>query len=170
MTRTIFKTDKKENFKSKSFRMTMNVFPAFRRTGGKVTFISEDWKEIHVTLGLSWKTKNYVGTVFGGSIYGALDPVYMLQLMKILGKSYVVWDKAAAIKFIKPIKSKVFARFLITDEILNEIISKVKSDKKLSIDLTVNFQDENGLIYAEVTKTIYIADKDYYKAKNTKQG
>src|ERR1039457_2420090 len=143
MTRTIFKTDKKENFNSKSFRMMMNVFPAFRRTGGRVSFISNDWKEIHVSLGLNWKTRNYVGTIFGGSIFGSLDPVYMLQLIKILGDDYVVWDKAATIKFIKPIKKNVFARFLLSDEILNEIISKIKYENKYSVDLTVSFQDEN---------------------------
>lgn len=165
----IFKTDRKENIKSKAFRITMNVFPAYRRTGGRVVFISEDWKEMHIKLGLNWKTKNYVGSVFGGSIYGALDPIYMLQLIKILGENYVVWDKAASIKFIKPIKKNVFAKFLLTDETLNEIIAKVKSGNKYSIDLTVKFQDENEIIYAEVTKTIYIADKSYYKTKNIKK-
>lgn len=169
MARTIFKTDKKENFKTKVFRSRINFFPAFRRTSGRVCFISEDWKEVHVTLGLNWKTKNYVGAVFGGSIYGALDPVYMLQLMKILGDTYIIWDKAAAIKFIKPIKKNVFAKFLITDEILNKIISGVKSDNRLSIDMAVNFQDEKEVVYAEVTKTIYIADKNYYKARKLKQ-
>lgn len=169
MARQLFKTHRKENLRSRAFRTAVNLFPAYRRTSGRVCFISEDWKEVHVSLGLNWKTKNYVGTVFGGSIYGALDPIFMLQLMKILGKDYVVWDKAAAIKFIRPIKSKVFARFLLAEEILDEIVSKVKSHKKLSIDLEVNFQDKNEIIYAEVTKTIYIADKNYYKTKRAKQ-
>jgi len=169
MVKTIFKTDRRENSKTRKFRLGMNVFPAFRRTGGRVCFISDDWKEMHIRLGLNWKTKNYVGTVFGGSIYGALDPVYMLQLMKILGNDYVIWDKAASIKFIKPIRKNVFAKFLITEEVLNEIISKVRSENKLSVDLSVTFQDEEGLIYAEVVKTIYIADKKYYKSKRSKQ-
>ena len=168
MRRTIFKTDKKETFKSKVTRIVFNFFPAYRRTGARVYFLSDDWKDIHITLGLSWKTKNYVGSVFGGCIYGALDPMYMVQLIKILGKDYVVWDKSATIKFIKPIKKKVYARFLITNEILEDIIARVKSDNKYSIDMTTNFQDENGVIYAEVTKTLYIADKEYYKTRNEK--
>ena len=169
MTKTIYKTEKKEDIKSKTFRVWFNFFPAYRRTGGKVVFISADYKEIHVQLGLNRKTKNYVGSVFGGSIYGALDPVYMLQLIKILGENYVVWDKAALIKFIKPIKKNVFAKFLITDEILDEIITKVKSAQKYCIDLTTTFQDVDGIIYAEVIKTLYIADKEYYKTKKAKQ-
>ncbi len=161
----IFETIKKENFKSKLKRIGFNFFPAYRRTGGRICFLSSDWREIHVILGLSWKTKNYVGSVFGGSIYGALDPVFMLQLINILGGSYVVWDKSATIKFLKPIKKKVCARFLITNEILEEIIMKVKLDQKYSIDLITTFQDENGIIYAEVIKTLYIAEKEYYKKR-----
>ncbi len=169
MKRAVFKTDKKENFKSKLKRLAFNCFPAYRRTGARIYFLSDDWRDIHITLGLSWKTKNYVGTVFGGSIYGALDPMYMIQLINILGSEYVVWDKSAVIKFLKPIKKNVFARFIITDDILADIISKIKAEKKYSIDLTTNFQDENGIIYAEVIKTIYIADKEYYKnRKNLK--
>ena len=168
MRRTPFKTDRKENLKSKLVRIGFNFFPAYRRTGGRICFISSDWKEAHVKLGLSWKTKNYVGTVFGGSIYGSLDPIYMIQLLNILGTNYVVWDKSAIVKFIKPIKKNVYALFLITDEALEEIISKVKSEQKYSIDLTVRFQDADGIIYAEAIKTLYIADKAYYNARKAK--
>lgn len=163
--RSPFKTDRKENFKSILSRIIFNFFPAYRRTGGRIYFLSSDWQDVHIKLRLNWKTKNYVGSVFGGSIYGALDPIYMIQLINILGKDYVVWDKAASIKFLKPIRKKVFARFFISDELLSEIKSKVESDKKFSIDLATDFQDEKGIKYAEVIKTLYIADKEYYKRK-----
>jgi len=169
MRKTIFVTDKKESFNSKLMRIGFNCFPAYRRTGARVCFLSDDWRDIHITLGLNWKTKNYVGTVFGGSIYGALDPMFMVQLINILGKKYVVWDKSATIKFLKPVKKRVFARFLITDEILEDIIAKVKSSNKYSLELVTNFQDEKGIIYAEVIKTIYIADKEYYDNRKEKK-
>lgn len=162
-----FKTNRKENFRSALTRIGFNFFPAYRGTGARISFLSADWRDVCVTINLNWRTRNYVGTVFGGSIYAAADPIYMIQLINILGKEYVVWDKAASVKFLKPIKKRVYMRFLITDEILTEIISKVKTEKKYTIDLTTNFQDENGVIYSEVTKTIYIADKEYYKARKS---
>lgn len=166
MSSTIFNTTKKENINSRFKKLGLNFFPAYRRTGGRICFLSADWKEVHIKLGLNWATRNYVGTVFGGSIYGALDPIYMVQLINILGKKeYIVWDKSATIKFIKPIKHTVFARFLITEELLSEIKTKIESDKKYTINLTTTFQDATGTIYAEVEKTIYIADKSYYKTK-----
>ncbi len=160
-----FKTDKKENFKSKVRRLAFNLFPAIRGTGVWVSFISEDWSELHIRLPLSWRTRNYVGTVFGGSIYASTDPFYMLQLMKILGKKYVVWDKEANIKFKKPIKKSVFARFLITDEIVSDIKNKVRQNDTYTIDLPVFLQDKKGTVYAEIIKTIYIADKAYYQSR-----
>ncbi len=160
-----FKTDKKENFKSKIRRLAFNLFPAIRGTGVWVSFISEDWRELHIRLPLSWRTRNYVGTIFGGSIYASTDPFYMLQLMKILGKEYVVWDKAAQIKFKKPIKKTVYTRFLITDEILDEIKGNVKQNGSYTIDLQVFLQDKQEVVYAEIMKTIYIADKAYYQSR-----
>jgi len=160
----LFETAREENLRSKLRRLAFNFFPAYRRTGGRISFLSEDWKEVHVRLGLNRATKNYVGTVFGGSIYGSMDPIYMVQLINILGGDYVVWDKSATVTFLRPIKGTVFAKFVITDEILNEIKSKVGSDNKCTIELPCSFQDKSGKNYAEVSKVLYIADKKYYKS------
>ena len=105
-----------------------------------------------------------MGTVFGGSIFGALDPIYMVQLINILGKDYVVWDKEAKIKFLKPIKKTVFARFLITDELLNEIRKEVSVNKKIHITLPVSFVDKQGTVFATVEKLLFISDRKYYKS------
>ena len=74
-----------ESFKTRWQRRGFNFFPAYRRTGGRLTYLADDYHEIHVKLPLSWRTRNYVGTIFGGSMYGAIDPVYMIMLIKILG-------------------------------------------------------------------------------------
>jgi acyl-coenzyme A thioesterase PaaI-like protein len=63
-------------------RWYFNRFPAYRRTGGKITYISHDLREIRVEIPLNWKTRNYVGTIFGGSLYAAVDPMYMIMLDK----------------------------------------------------------------------------------------
>jgi len=167
MGRTIFKTSKKESFRSRVFRLFFNFFPVYRRTGARVTFVSEDASEIHIRLKLKWTTRNYVGTVFGGSIYAAADPIYMLQLIRLLGDNYVVWDKAASIKFIKPVRSTIYSRFIITEDILNDVKEKVVVGNRCVIDIPARWEDAEGIVYAEIIKTLYIADKEYYK--NRKQ-
>lgn len=163
MSKTIYPVSERESLKSIFLRMRFNFFPAYRRTGGRVVFLSRDYREMHVRLSLNHYTKNYVGSVFGGSIYGSVDPIFMMQLITILGRDYVVWDKAASIRFIRPVKTTVFARFVITDQLLDEIKSKVESDNKCIIELSTHYEDKGGVKYAEFNKTLYVASKEYYK-------
>jgi hypothetical protein len=38
--------------------------------------LPEGWRsEVRVRVPLGWRTRNYVGTIFGGSMYGAVDPL-----------------------------------------------------------------------------------------------
>ncbi len=82
----------RESFESRVMRWKFNLFPAYRGTGGRVTYVSADFREVRVKLPLSLRTRNAVGTIFGGSIYAVVDPHYMIMLMKCLGPEYVVWD------------------------------------------------------------------------------
>src|SRR5215475_799510 len=102
-------------------RWMFNLFPAYRGTGARVTYVASDFREVRVKLPLSWRTRNYVGTIFGGSLYGAVDPVYMIMLIKLLGPDYIVWDKKAEIRFLKPGRSTLYATFRIDEEELQAI-------------------------------------------------
>ncbi len=145
-----------ESFESRRMRWGFNLFPAFRGTGGRVTYISSDFREARVKLPLNWRTRNYVGTIFGGSLYGAVDPLYMILLIKILGPHYSVWDKAAAIRFVKPGRSTLYARFVIEEEEIATI--KRLLETALSVDriYRVDLTDKAGVVHATVEKTIYI--------------
>ena len=92
-----------------------NLWPCFRGTGARVTHIADDWSELRVRLPLSRRTRNYVGTIFGGSMYAAVDPFQMLMLIQRLGPEYVVWDKAATIRFRQPGRSTLTATFRVAD-------------------------------------------------------
>ena len=39
------------------WRFLFNLFPAFRGTGAKITFIAADWSEVRVKVPLSWRTR-----------------------------------------------------------------------------------------------------------------
>jgi len=54
-----------------------------------------------VSLRLRWWNRNYIGTIFGGSIYSMCDPFHMVILLELLGPNYLVRDKGAEIRFLK---------------------------------------------------------------------
>ena len=114
-----------ESVQSKLYKWGFNIYPAYRGTGGWITYIAKDWREIHVKVPLSWQTRNYVGTIFGGSLYAAVDPFYMIMLIKNMGSEYVVWDKAASIRFKRPGRETLYAKFKVSEEELISIKSEL---------------------------------------------
>jgi acyl-coenzyme A thioesterase PaaI-like protein len=145
-----------ESWKSRNMRWVFNLFPAFRGTGARVTYIAGDFREARVELPLSWRTRNYVGTIFGGSLYGAVDPMYMILLIKVLGPGYTVWDKAATIRFLKPGRSRLYARFLLEEEEIETIRRLTETEPSVDRVYRVELSDAAGVVYASVDKTIYI--------------
>ena len=145
-----------ESFASRRLRWRFNLIPAYRGTGARVTYISANFREIRVELPLSWRTRNYVGTIFGGSLYGAVDPVYMIMLIKILGPAYTVWDRAAAIRFLRPGRTKLSARFALDDEEVRTIRELAETHPSVDRVYRVDLVDAGGLVHASVEKTVYI--------------
>jgi len=154
-----------ESFKTKLRRWALNFIPAYRGTGGRVTYISDDYTEVHVRLPLSWRTRNYVGTIYGGSMYGAVDPVYMIMLIKLLGRDYVVWDKAASIRFRRPGRTTLRAKFVLDGSEAEAIKSELQGRKSIDRVYKVDLVDDAGKVHAQVEKTLYIARRERAKAE-----
>lgn len=159
----LFETHRKESSRSAWYRRGFNVLPCIWCTGSRITFISGDFQELHVQLSLNIRTRNRVGTVYGGSIYSSIDPYFMLLMMEILGKDYVVWDKGATIKFVRPITGKVKCRFLIPDDLIDKVKSEIAANGQYVFDLPLEYIDDEGKVYAVFTKTVYTASKEHYK-------
>jgi len=145
-----------ESLTSRLLRWRFNLFPAYRGTGGRITYVARDFREVRVELPLNWRTRNYVGTIFGGSLYGAVDPVYMIMLIRILGPGYTVWDKAATIRFARPGRSRLYARFVIEEAEIHTIRRLLETEPSIDRIYRVDLSDADGLVHASVEKTIYI--------------
>ena len=148
-----------ESLKRKIERFLYNIYPAIRGTGGRVTYISDDYREMKVKLPLNWRTRNKVGTTFGGSMYGAVDPFYMIMMMKILGDEYVVWDRSAKIRFKRPGRETLYADFHITEEETDEILEVLETRKSTNRDYVIELRNAAGEVHAIIDKELYIAKK-----------
>ncbi|WP_271406490.1 DUF4442 domain-containing protein [Tenacibaculum soleae] len=152
------------------FKYGFNVSPMYRRSTGKIIEVSDDLFNVKVKIPISYKNKNYVGSVFGGSLFSATDPIFMIQLMNILGNDYVVWDKSANIKFKRPARETSYVDFVFTVNEIQQIKERVKKEQEIDLQKEINITNkEASVVYAEVSKTIYIANKSYYKNKRNKK-
>ncbi len=150
----------------KVFKYGFNLSPMYRRSVGKVAKLSEDLHHATVRIPLNYKNKNYMGAMFGGSMFSATDPIYMIQLIQILGNDYVVWDKAATIRYRRPAYETVIAHFIFSKEEIDDIKHQVTISGELDIIKHLNLTDHTGkVIFAELEKTMYVASKEHYKKK-----
>jgi acyl-coenzyme A thioesterase PaaI-like protein len=146
-------------------RFLMNVAPCIRSSGGRVMALSRDFRHLRVRLKLTLLTRNLVGTIYGGSMYSAIDPFYMLMLMRILGRDYVVWDKSCTIRFKRPARETLFADFHINDQMLAEVREGVERNGEGTFTWPIALQSSTGTVFAEFDKVLYVAKKDFYEAK-----
>ncbi len=137
----------------------INMWPPFLGAGIKVVRMDEDMRAVDVEMKLTKLNRNYVGTHYGGSLYSMADPFYMLMLLANLGREYIVWDKAATIRFKKPGKGTVRAEFRLSEQQIEDVREKLKHQPKVEPTFLVEIKDAHGTVVAEVEKLLYIRKK-----------
>jgi hypothetical protein len=113
-------------------------------------------KTINVEMKLRWWNANYVGTHFGGSLFAMTDAFYMLMLMSNLGSDYIVWDKAATILYRKPGVGTVRAEFRLSESQIEDVRQKLRTLPKYEPVFSVEVKDTDGIVIAEVEKTLHV--------------
>lgn len=143
-----------------TLRRWINLWPPFLGAGIRVKHVAADMKAVDVEMKLRWWNANYVGTHYGGSLFSITDAFYMLMLIANLGDEYIVWDKAASIRYLKPGKSTVRVEFRLADAQVDDIREKLKTLIKYEPVFKVEVKDEEGGVVAEVEKLLYVRKKE----------
>ena len=149
----------KIQFGHRGMRRLLNWWPPFRAAGIRVREIAPDFRSATVELRMRLFNRNYVGTHFGGSLFAMTDPFFMIMMMKNLGPEYVVWDKAGTVRFLKPARGTVTARFHLPEEHVNEARERTAGGEKHEPRFRVDIVDATGTTVADVEKTLYIRRK-----------
>lgn len=143
-------------WKALRFKLRVNLYAPYLGAGVRVTHVADDFGAVEVRMGLHFWNRNYVGTHFGGSLYSMADPFFMVMLIELLGPGYVVWDKSASIRFRRPGRGTVRARFEIPRERVEEIRRAADAGGKVEPVFTAQVRDEGGEVVAEVEKLLQV--------------
>jgi len=150
----------------KLMKLGFNCSPMYRRSTARVETVSEDLRQVTIRLPISYRNRNYVGSIFGGSMFSAVDPIPMVQLINLLDNSYVVWDKSAQVRFKALAREDLYADFSYTESELADIRAQVAESHEIEIVKIASLTDKDrARVFCEVEKTIYVADKQFYKDK-----
>ena len=146
-------------FGANGMRRLFNLWPPFRGMGVKVVELDPDYRHATVELRMRLLNSNYVGTHFGGSLFAMADPWFMILMMHRLGEDYVVWDKAGSVRFLKPARGTVTARFEMPEERVAEARERTAGGDKHEPVFKAAIVDAQGVTVAEVEKTLHIRRK-----------
>ncbi len=141
------------------FRHVVNCYPPYLGAGVRVTEIAPDWRRLRVEMPLRWYNRNYVGTHFGGSLYSMTDPFLMIMVIRNLGDSYVVWDKAASIEYVAPGRGRVSAEFTLTEAVLDELRAQTAGGEKYLRWFEIDVLGPEGELVARVKRQLYVRRK-----------
>ncbi len=143
-------------FGAVGMRRLFNWWPPFRAAGIRVRELSPDFRSATVELRMRLLNRNYVGTHFGGSLFAMTDPFFMILMMKNLGPEYVVWDKQGTVRFLRPARGTVTARFVLPEERIAEARQATAAGEKFEPAFRVEIVDAEGVTVADVEKVLYI--------------
>lgn len=147
-------------------RLGFNLHPAFRGSGGRVVHVAKDLRHIRIRLPLNWKTRNIVGSLYGGSLFAITDGAHPMMLMAALGDDFIVWDKAASIRYRRPGYTTLYADFVLSEEEIVNIRQALLDTPELERTYQVELKDAHGTVHTVVERTVYIAEKNYYRQKS----
>jgi hypothetical protein len=82
--------------------------------------------------------------------------MYMVMLMKRLGPDYVVWDKAASIRFRRPGRTTLQATFRLDDAEVQAIRDALADTPAVDRTYSVDLLDAEGIVHASVEKTVHV--------------
>lgn len=145
-----------ESTRTRLWKLAFNLFPPYRGTGAVITYIAADWREVHIRLPLNLFTRNIYGVIYGGSLYAAIDPIYAIMVMHVLGKGYAAWDKAATIRFRKPGRSTLYATFRLDDAEIAAIRTALAAAPAVDRTYQVELADKTGLVCASFEKVVHV--------------
>jgi len=144
---------------ARTLRRVFRIWPPFVFSGIRVEAWSDDWRYARVRLNKSWYSRNFVGTLFGGSLFAMTDPFWMIMTLQSLGPDYIVWDKAGEIEFVAPGRERVFAEFRLEDSVLDEIRAATAGGEKYLRWFEADVKTAGGEVIARVRKQIYVRRK-----------
>lgn len=143
----------------RQLRRLLNFYPPFLFQRIRVVEIGPGFRHAKVRVRKSLFNRNHAGTIFGGSIFAAADPIYAVLYWQALAREGLrvhVWLKSASIRYLKPAASDLTLEFALTDRDLAEARDALASEGRFARRFAVEAIDAGGEPCALVETEVYV--------------
>lgn len=150
------------NVSENRLKWAMRLYPPLLLQRIWVQSIHKGFRGADIKINRSLVTLNFGKAIFGGTIYAATDPFHAMLFGQILNhKNYhvTVWLKSASIQFLKPARTDLYYRILITDEMVAEAEAGINNDGVFVKTYRIELFSKKGDLYAVAKNEIHVKKK-----------
>ena len=144
---------------AKTLKWAIRFYPPLFFQRIWVTNFGADFKSVEVKINKSLFNTNYNKSIFGGTIFSATDPFYALlfdQLLRIRGFKSRVWLKSASIQYLKPGRTNLYFKIILTDEDVAEAEVALVEVGKFIKNYKIEIFNKQGELCAIAINEVYV--------------
>lgn len=139
-------------------------WPAWWMMRLKVTSLANDWREVRITLPLTWISKNMGGGMFGGFQASLADPIAPLACAKVFS-GYHVWTRRLTVDFQHPGTTDLELRFDFPPEKEAEIRAELAKRHRSTPTFEYGLYRKDGVMCTKIECVVAIREKGYAKGR-----
>ena len=150
----------------KVLKWVMRFYPPLFFQRVWIKSFSKDYKGESVIVRKSLFNKNYNRTIFGGTLFAAMDPFYPIlfqQILKRKGYNIIVWLKSAQIQYLKPGNTDINFEITINDETIAEAEYILNTDGKYIKTFPIEMFNTQGELCVSVAAELYVRNLNINK-------
>lgn len=144
----------------------LNLYPPLLFNRIFIKSVSKDFTKVEVKTFKSLLNRNFEGSIFGGTIFSSIDPIFPVMYWLALKEKGLVteaWLKKAEIRYKKPAYSSLKAVFRINENDLIEAQEGLKANQKFERNHTIELKDESGEVCAICTVLVHLRIRENAK-------
>jgi hypothetical protein len=137
----------------------MRLYPPFLFQRIWTKNFDRNYRGVSVKINHSLLNRNYNRSIFGGTLYSATDPFYVIlfhQVLKRKGYNIKLWSRNATIDYIKPADCNLYFQIIIQEKDIDEAVQNLDEEGKFIKPFPVKITNRDGVLYAMVHTEIYI--------------
>ncbi|HTL11104.1 MAG TPA: DUF4442 domain-containing protein [Bdellovibrionota bacterium] len=135
--------------------LLIRLYPPFLLMGVRISSVSPDYHHLEAVLPLRWWARNINGTLFGGFMCAATDPMAALMCHRIFPGAQI-WTKNHSVEFLKPAKSRLLICVNIPKEQVAEIRRLLDTEGQCTQTFEFQMVDSRYRVVARVSNTLFI--------------
>lgn len=150
----------------------LRFYPPFLCQRIWVKKIHADFSQVDIKIFKSFLNINSNKTIFGGTMFSAVDPIHPILLDQLFQKNgyskTVAWLKSAKISYLKPAKKNLNFSITLAATDIEEAFQSLAQQGRVIKTFEINIYDMDGTLCARSQNEVYIRNLAFTnKALNT---